>query len=137
MPKAEIDVCPNVGWIRDWSDPQTLLDPTFAGYNIVATNNSNWGQVSWQDFPKAAGGTYVSGPLTPIDQAMKSAEKAVGTTARTDAWAKVDEMLVADAVAVPYLFSIQPNLRAADVRGINDLWNIGSWDYAYSSLNTP
>ncbi len=137
VPKAEIDVCPNVGWIRDWSDPQTLLDPTFAGYNIVATNNSNWGQVSWQDFPKAAGGTYTSGPLTPIDQAMKSAEKAVGTTARTDAWAKVDEMLVADAVAVPYLFSIQPNLRAADVRGINDLWNIGSWDYAYSSLNTP
>ena len=55
VPKQEIDVCPNVGWIRDWSDPQTLLDPTFAGYNMVATNNSNWGQVSWQDFPKGSG----------------------------------------------------------------------------------
>ena len=137
VPKQEIDVCPNVGWIRDWSDPQTLLDPTFAGYNIVATNNSNWGQVSWQDYPKAAGGTYTSGPLTPIDQAMKSAEKAVGTTNRTNAWAKVDEMLVANAVAVPYLFGIQPNLKSANVRGINDLWNIGSWDYAYSSLDNP
>jgi peptide/nickel transport system substrate-binding protein len=137
VPKSEIDICPNVGWIRDWSDPQTLLDPTFAGYNIVATNNSNWGQVSWQDYPKAAGGTYVSGPLTPIDQAMKAAEKAVGTTNRTNAWAKVDQMLVANAVAVPYLFGIQPNLKSADVRGINDLWNIGSWDYAYSSLDNP
>ncbi len=36
VPKAEIDVCPNTGWIRDWADPQTLLDPTFAGYNIVS-----------------------------------------------------------------------------------------------------
>ena len=68
---------------------------------------------------------------------MKSAEKAVGTTNRTNAWAKVDQMLDANAVAVPYLFSIQPNIRAADVRGINDLWNVGDWDYAYSSLNNP
>ena len=68
---------------------------------------------------------------------MKSAEKAVGTTARTDAWAKVDEMLVANAVAVPWYFTIQPNLKSADVRGINDLWDIGEWDYAYSSLDNP
>jgi peptide/nickel transport system substrate-binding protein len=134
VPKAEIDVCPNVGWIRDWSDPQTLLDPTFAGYNMVATNNSNWGQVGWQDYPKAAGGTYTSGPLTPIDQAMKAAEKAVGSTNRAAAWAKVDEMLVANAVAVPWYFTIQPNLESANVRGINDLWNIGAWDYSYTSL---
>jgi peptide/nickel transport system substrate-binding protein len=137
VPKQEIDVCPNVGWIRDWADPQTLLDPTFAGYNIVATNNSNWGQVGWQDFPKAAGGTYTSGPLTPIDQAMKTAETASGTTARTDAWVKVDQMLVNDAVAVPWYFTIQPNLRSADVRGINQLWNIGSWDYSWTSLDNP
>jgi peptide/nickel transport system substrate-binding protein len=134
VPKAQIDICPNVGWIRDWSDPQTLLDPTFAGYNIVATNNSNWSMTSWQDWPKAAGGTYTSGPLTPIDQAMKKAEAAVGTTNRAAAWAKVDEMLVNNAVAVPWYFTIQPNLEAKDVRGINDLWNIGSWDYGWTSL---
>jgi peptide/nickel transport system substrate-binding protein len=134
VPKAEIDVCPNVGWIRDWSDPQTLLDPTFAGYNNVATNNSNWGQVGWADAPKSQGGPYTGGPLTPIDQAMKAAEKTVGTTNRAAAWAKVDQMLVANAVAVPWYFTIQPNLEAKNVRGINDLWNIGSWDYAWSSL---
>ncbi len=135
--KALIDICPNVGWIRDWSDPQTLLDPTFAGYNIVAQNNSNWSMANWQDWLKANGGSYAGGPLTPTDQAMKAAEKATGTTARTDAWAKVDRMLVANAVAVPYYFTIQPNLKSADVRGINDLWNIGTWDYAWSSLNNP
>ena len=132
VPKQEIDVCPNVGWIRDWSDPQTLLDPTFAGYNIVPTNNSNFGQVSWQDAP----GTYKAGtPLTPIDQAMKKAETTVGDSARATAWANVDGMLVNDAAAVPWVFDRQPNIESKGVRGINQLWNIGSWDYSWTSLD--
>jgi peptide/nickel transport system substrate-binding protein len=133
-PKAKIDACPNVGWIRDWSDPQTLVDPTFAGYNIVGTNNSNWGLVSWQDWPKATGGAYSGGPLTPIDTAMKKAETATGDANRATAWAKVDQMLVNDAVAVPWSFDKQPNIEAKDVHGINDLWNEGSWDYNYTYL---
>lgn len=134
VPKAEIDACPNVGWIRDWSDPQTILDPTFAGYNMVSENNSNWGQVGYKDWPKANGGTYTSGPLMPIDQMMKQAETANGDAARAAAWAKVDETLVNQAVAVPWVFDKQANIESADVRGINDLWNIGSWDYEFSSL---
>jgi peptide/nickel transport system substrate-binding protein len=130
-PKQEIDVCPNVGWIRDWSDPQTLLDPTFAGYNIVTTDNSNWGQVSWQDGP---GGTSPGGATTPLDQAMRAAEKTVGDNARAQAWAKVDEMLVNNAVAVPWSFDKQPYVIAKDVRAIYQLWNEGSIDYSYSSL---
>ncbi|MBV8953182.1 MAG: hypothetical protein JO179_03520, partial [Solirubrobacterales bacterium] len=118
VPKAEIDVCPNVGWVRDWADPQTLLDPTFAGYNIVSTNNSNWGQV---DDPQ-------------INAAMKAAEKTVGAQARAQAWANIDNLLVAKAVAIPWAFDKQGNIKSKDVRGINDLWNQGAWDYDYSSL---
>jgi peptide/nickel transport system substrate-binding protein len=131
VPKREIDVCPNIGWVRDWSDPQTILDPTFAGYNIAPTGTSNTGQVSWQD----AVGTYKAGaPLTAGDQAMKTAESTVGDAARANAWAKVDKLLSADAVAVPWMFGKQALIEASDVRGINDLWNQGSWDYAYTSL---
>src|SRR5437588_9935953 len=130
-PKAKIDACPNVGWIRDWADPQTLLDPTFAGYNIVTTNNSNWSSANWQDGPY---GAHPGQATTPVDMQMKAAEKTVGDSARADAWAKVDEMLVNDAVAVPYDFVKQPNLRSKDVRGISDLWNVGAWDYSWSSL---
>jgi peptide/nickel transport system substrate-binding protein len=130
-PKANIDICPNVGWIRDWSDPQTLLDPTFAGYNNVTTNNSNWGQVSWQDGPL---GPHPGQATTPLDKAMRIAEQATGDSARADAWAKVDEMLVANAVAVPWYFTKQPVLVSADVRPVLDLWNQGSVDYAYTSL---
>ncbi|HLJ02867.1 MAG TPA: ABC transporter substrate-binding protein [Solirubrobacteraceae bacterium] len=131
VPKAEIDVCPNVGWIRDWADPQTLLDPTFAGYNIVTTNNSNWSQANWQDGPY---GPHPGKATTPIDIAMKAAEGTVGDSARAAAWAKVDQMLVADAVAAPWNFVKQPQIESKDVNGILDLWNVGSFDYAWTWL---
>jgi peptide/nickel transport system substrate-binding protein len=118
VPKAEIDACPNVGWIRDWADPQTLLDPTFAGYNIVSTNNSNWGQVNDPQ----------------INAAMRAAEKTNGDAARATAWANVDKLLTSKAVAIPWVFDIQGNIESKDVRGINDLWDIGEWDYNFTSL---
>ena len=123
-----------MGWIRDWSDPQTLLDPTFAGYNIVSTNNSNWPMTSWQDWPKSQGGAYSSGPLTAIDTAMKKAETTVGDSNRAQAWANVDNMLTGDAVAIPWVFDKQPYVISKDVRAIYQLWNEGSIDYSYSSL---
>jgi hypothetical protein len=46
-------------------------------------------------------------------------------------------MLVEQAVAIPWIFDDQPHLKSANVRGINALWNGGSWDYAYSSLTHP
>jgi peptide/nickel transport system substrate-binding protein len=133
-PKAAIDACPNVGWIRDWADPQTLIDPAFAGYNIVDTNNSNWSMVSYQDWLKANGGTYTAGPLTADDQAMKAAEKTVGDQNRAAAWAKVDNLLTSQAVAVPWYFTKQPAIEAKDVRGIVQLWNQAEFDYDFTSL---
>ena len=53
VPAAEVDVCPSVGFSRDFADPQTLLYTTFYGPSITPTNNSNWSMVSWQDWPKA------------------------------------------------------------------------------------
>jgi peptide/nickel transport system substrate-binding protein len=118
VPREEIDVCPDAAWIRDFADPQTILDPTFAGYNIVPEGNSNWGQV---DDPQ-------------INAAMMAAERVVGTAARAQAWARIDRMLVGIAAAVPWLFDKQPLIESRNVRGINDAWNGGSWDYSYSSL---
>ena len=118
VPAREIDVCPNVGWIRDFSDPQTILAPTFAGYNIASTNNAN---ISQTDDPK-------------INAAMRAAQDLVGDSARAHAWSAIDRMLVARAVAVPWAFTKNPTIEARDVRGINDLGNDGAWDYAYTSL---
>ncbi len=121
VPKAEVDACSTVGWIRDFADPATILYVPFYGPTIVPTNNSNWGQVN----------------NPQINAAMVTASNTVGATPRANAWAKVDDLLVNDAVAIPYIFDKQPSIESANVRGINDLWNTGSWDYAFTSLNTP
>jgi len=118
VPKAEIDACPQVGWIRDFADPQTTLYVPFYGPAITPSNNSNWGQVN----------------DPAINAAMDKASVAQGVAATNAAWAKVDDMLVNQAVAVPWIWDNQPNIEAANVRGINDLWNTGSWDYAFTSL---
>lgn len=115
----KIDVCPNVGWIPDFGDPQAVLDVPFNG-NLIVKNgtNSNWGLVN---HPK-------------INAAMEAASKVVGTKARGEAWAKIDRELVEEAVAVPYQWAKEPYIESKDVEGVNQYWNSGTWDYSFTSL---
>lgn len=118
VPAEQIDVCPSVGWIADFGDPQAALDVPFNGEHIEPTGNSNYGQV---DQPQ-------------IDARMASAEKLVGMPARAAAWAKIDRELVAQAVAVPFAWDKQPNVESKDVAGVGDEWDVGAWDYSFTSL---
>jgi peptide/nickel transport system substrate-binding protein len=118
VPAEEIDVCPNVGWGADFGDPQAVLDVPFNGKYIEPENNSNWGQVN----------------DPTINRHMTAAEPIVGIQARAAAWAAIDRELVAQAVAIPFAFDKQPNIEAHDVAGIGDVWNLGSWDYSFTSL---
>jgi peptide/nickel transport system substrate-binding protein len=114
-----IDVCPNVGWIADFNDPQAVLNVPFNGKLIVTNGtNSNWGLVN---HPK-------------INQAMEAAEDVIGTSARAKAWAKIDGELVDEAVAIPYDWDKQAGIKAKDVAGVGDAWNVGGWDYSFTSL---
>jgi peptide/nickel transport system substrate-binding protein len=121
VPAAQVSACPSVGWIRDFADPQTILYVPFYGPAITPTNNSNWGQVN----------------EPAINAAMVKATFVVGAAARAAAWAKIDDMLVDQAVAIPWIFDDQPNIESGNVRGINDLWDVGEWDYTYTSLDNP
>jgi peptide/nickel transport system substrate-binding protein len=118
VPAQEIDVCPNAGWTRDFADPQTVLFVPFYGPAISPSGNPNWGQVN---NPK-------------INAAMEKAELVVGEPARAQAWAKIDEMLVQQAVAAPGVFVSQANIEGKDVAGVDQLWNNGAWDYDFTSL---
>lgn len=118
VPAQEIDVCPNGGWVRDFADPQTVLYVPFYGPAIEAQGNSNWSQVN---DPK-------------INAAMQKAELVVGEPARAEAWAKIDELLVEDAVAAPEVYVNQANIEGSGVAGVNQLWNSGAWDYDFTSL---
>ena len=53
VPKEEIDICPSIGWIADFADPQTVLNITFNGKLIVPTGNVNWGQANDPEINKA------------------------------------------------------------------------------------
>jgi peptide/nickel transport system substrate-binding protein len=118
IPKQEIDVCPSVAWVRDFADPLTVLYATFFGPAIVPTNNSNFGQVNDPQ----------------INAAMEKAALVVDPAQRYQAWGNVDKLLVNKAVAIPEYFSSQPQLESKDVAGVNDLWDVGSWDLAFTSL---
>ena len=118
VPKEEIDVCPSVGWIQDFADPQTVLNITFNGKYINPTGNVNWSQLNNKK----------------INAAMEKAETVSGIEARGAAWAKIDEEIVGVAAAVPFDWDKQANIEGSAVAGVGDLWNTGAWDYNYTSL---
>ncbi|MGH2867510.1 MAG: ABC transporter substrate-binding protein [Solirubrobacteraceae bacterium] len=118
VPKQNIDACPALGWLRDFADPLTVLYATFYGPSIVATNNSNFGQVNDPQ----------------INAAIKAAALVTDPTARAQAFANVDKQLVDKAVAIPEDFDNQANVESKNVAGVNSLWNEGSWDLAFTSL---
>jgi peptide/nickel transport system substrate-binding protein len=118
-PKARVNVCPNLGWIRDFADPQTVLDGAFNGTAILPDGgNSNWPQLN---DPR-------------INAAMARAELLVDEQERADAWAKIDQMITETGAAIPWLWDKQPVVSSEDVRCANQLWNQGHCDFAYSSL---
>ncbi|MHB8531437.1 MAG: ABC transporter substrate-binding protein [Solirubrobacteraceae bacterium] len=118
VPKENIDVCPSVGWIADFADPQTILNITFNGTTIVPTGNVNQGQFNNPE----------------VNAAMKAAEAVNGKEARAKAWGKIDEKLVEHAAAVPFDWDKQANIEGSGVNGVGQLWNVGAWDYSWTSL---
>ncbi len=118
VPKEEIDVCPSVGWIADFADGQAVLNITFNGKFINETGNVNWGQTN----------------IPAINEAATAAESVTGKAARASAWAKIDEKVVEHAAEIPFDWDKQPFLEGSGVNGVGDLWDVGEWDYSWTSL---
>jgi peptide/nickel transport system substrate-binding protein len=117
VPKKEPPVCPNVGWAKDFPDPETSLDLTFNGKAIIPTNNSNWPLLN---DPK-------------INSAMARAEVLQDTGQRAKAWAQIDRQIVDQAPVIPWLWDTIPILESKDVNGVVNAFNAG-WDLTYTSV---
>ena len=52
VPDNQPDVCPSVGWLKDFADPETLLNPVFNGKNILDEANSNFALLDDPDINK-------------------------------------------------------------------------------------
>ena len=118
VPKSEPNICPNVGWLPDFHEPQTVLDVTFNGKNITSSNNSNW--------------PLLNDPS--INRAMDRAERIVNPSARYAAWGRIDRMVTRTAGAIPWLWEQYPTLFSSRVTPSTELWNGGSPDVTFMAV---
>jgi peptide/nickel transport system substrate-binding protein len=117
VPSNQPDVCPSVGWLKDFADGEAILGPVFNGKNILQQGNSNF--------------TLLNDPK--INAAMDKAEVVNDPTERNKAWGGVDKMVTEAAPGVPWLWDKQPMLKSADVNGVVNAAN-ASWDLTATSL---
>jgi peptide/nickel transport system substrate-binding protein len=116
-PPAKVVICPNVGWIKDFSDAQTFLDPTFNGANILQTGNSNWSQL---DDPE-------------LNKMMDDAKTITDPAERGKTWGEIDKKLTELAPAVNWVWDKNPLVRSSNVNGAADEF-LGTWNVAFTSL---
>jgi peptide/nickel transport system substrate-binding protein len=95
------NVCPNVGWAKDFNDGQAVIDVPNNGATVTGspTNNSNW--------------TQLNDPA--VNAALGSARLITDPTARAAAYGKIDDMIMADAPMVPWDWDYQANVASANV----------------------
>jgi peptide/nickel transport system substrate-binding protein len=117
VPKANVAICPNVGWLKDFADPQTYLDPTFNGENILPANNSNWSQLDDKE----------------INADMDAAALLTDPAERAKAWSEIDKKVTELAPAIMWLWDKTPNIESSNVNGVIDEDN-ALWALPYTSL---
>jgi peptide/nickel transport system substrate-binding protein len=102
VPAQKVEVCPNVGWFRDFADPQSMLDATFNGNNILAQGNVNWPQLD----------------VAAINSAMKTAATAPVGAGRSKDWAAINHSIAEEAPAIPYVWPNSAAVQSKDVVGV-------------------
>lgn len=117
VPKAKVNVCPNVGWGKDFTDAESMLFPTFYGGNIVPSGNVNYPQL---DDPE-------------INKMMDAARQLTDQAERDKAWAEIDKKITAGAYVVMWVWDNDVNMASKNVNAVLNKFN-GSTDLTYSSL---
>jgi peptide/nickel transport system substrate-binding protein len=114
--KAHVNVCPTAGWIEDFPDPYAALYIPFSGDAIIPINNSNWASLN----------------DPAINNALNTDAGITNLTARYQAFAQVDKMIVDSAAAIPEVWSDNALLEGSKVKGVLDPWN-DDWNLSFSS----
>ena len=79
VPANEPNICPNVGWIKDFNDGQAMIDIPFNGSSVNPSNNSNWPQLN----------------DPAINNALNKAKLITDPTKRADTYGKIDDQIMA------------------------------------------
>ncbi len=117
VPGSDYVICPNVGWFRDFTDPQSVLEATFKGAAIKPQGNVNF---SMLDDPA-------------IDDLMTKAATIPAGPERNKAWAEINHRIVADAPGIPYSWDDSFQLESKNVQGVMNGYTT-TYDFAFSSI---
>jgi len=115
--ETEVNVCPSVGWAQDFADPQTMMDATFNGDNILEAGNVNWPEL---DVPE-------------VNDKINAAKLVTEPVERAKAWADVNHDIMAQAPAVTYMWDYQAVVASPNVRGVQSGYTT-TWDWNFTSL---
>jgi peptide/nickel transport system substrate-binding protein len=117
VPSNQPQVCPNVGWIKDFNDGQSFFDIPVYGPAINPSNNSNWPRL---DDPK-------------INKEIEQARLVADPAERAQAYGQLDDDVMAVAPFVPWVWDNDILVQSPNVAGVSNLFN-GEWDLSYTSL---
>ena len=107
IPDQQPDVCPNVGWVKDFQDPQAFFDVPLYGPAINPSNNSNWPRL---DDKK-------------LNQAIEDAKVIEDPDERAQAYGEIDKQAMALAPFVPWVWDNDIIVQSADVNGVVNQFN--------------
>jgi peptide/nickel transport system substrate-binding protein len=117
VPKQNVALGPNVGWFKDFSDPQSMLDATFNGNNILQQGNVNWPELN----------------VPAINNAMKDAATVPVGAERNKAWAKINHMIAEQAPAIPWIWDKTALVGSKDVNQVADGYST-THNLSYTSI---
>jgi len=117
QPKRKVAICGSAGWFKDFTDPQSMLDPTFKGANIFKEGGNN--NLAQLDVPE-------------IDAAMSKASALQGAE-RLKAWAEIDKQITSQAPAVPFDWDKTTIIWSKDVNGVGNPY-YDALDFAFTSF---
>ena len=104
-----------MAWLKDYADPQPMLQPVFDGVAIRPSGNTNYSEL---DDPA-------------INAAMAAAAVLPGRPATGPGGPSTADLRT--AAAIPLQWDITTLIRSKDVDGVANA-TFGSWDLSYISL---
>jgi peptide/nickel transport system substrate-binding protein len=117
VPATNYNACATTAWAKDFNDPQSILDVTFNGQSIVPTNNVNW--------------PLLDDPA--INKALDKAKLVSDPQERLKVWGELDDRIMAQAPAIPYLWDTQPGVNSKNVNLVINRFNT-TVDLSFTSL---
>lgn len=119
VPSKKVAVCGGAGWFKDFADPQSMLQPVFAGFTIPKNPDALNNNMAQLNDPK-------------IDAAMKAAALLDGEE-RLQAWADIDKMITGSAAALPFVWDKTTLIRSKNVNAVANGYYT-AWDFSWTSL---